>query len=736
MTRLTLTLLIAFAAEAATAAEARRPEFEAIARELHASDNKYLGYRPVERLVETLQGDLPDDQRIEALLQLAVHRTQFGELEAAVELLDACDELVDTETPRRLRAQLARTRGIVYLRIAERQNCVLGSSPDRCLFPLAGGGVHRHREPARTARSAYLLFLRFFPYDVTSRWILNILSMAIGDYPEGVEPRYRLPPLPLPAREAVGRFVDVAPAAGVAAVNNCGGVVVDDFDRDGRLDIVTSTFDPEGPLLHFRSAGDGTFEDVSTRSRTDDQLGGLNLVGTDYDDDGLVDLLVLRGAWLLEDGRIRNSLLRQREDGTFVDVTHAAGIAEPAYPTQAAAWADFDNDGDLDLFVANESRPEEGRDYPAQLFRNNGDGTFTDVARQAGVTNDRYGKGVAVGDYDNDGDVDLYVSNVGPNRLYRNNGDLTFTDVAVELQVTRPERRSFATWFFDYDNDGWLDLFAAAYLATVADVAADLVGAPFRAPPPRLYRNNRDGTFSDVTDAAGLHHAYLPMGANFGDIDNDGWLDIYLTTGDPGFETLVPNVMLRNVGGRRFEDVTRSAGLGHLQKGHGVAFADFDGDGDQDIYHQLGGFYPGDDFPNALFVNPGGGGRSLVLELEGTTSNRRAYGARVTVSVRTPAGQREIHRAVGSVSSFGGSPARQEIGLGDALAIHRVDIWWPASGERQSFEGLELDAGYRIVEGAVEAVPIALQRFRWPGSTTGSAAHDSSRPGHGHPTGD
>ena len=170
-----------------------------------------------------------------------------------------------------------------------------------------------------------------------------------------------------------------------------------------------------------------------------------------------------------------NSLLRNnidRGDATFTDVTEAAGLSEPALPTQAAAWGDIDNDGDLDLYIGNESRSEDPTSphaYPAQLFRNNGNGTFTDVALSAGVANFRYTKGAALGDFDNDGDLDLYVSNVGPNRLYRNEGDGTFVDVAAELGVEEPAGRSFAAWFFDYDNDGWLDLFVSAYDASIAD---------------------------------------------------------------------------------------------------------------------------------------------------------------------------------------------------------------------------------------------------------------------------
>ena len=481
------------------------------------------------------------------------------------------------------------------------------------------------------------------------------------------------------------------------------------FDNDGDLDIVTTTSDPKGHAIYYNNRGDGSFEDQSRQAGLSSQFGGLNCVGGDYDNDGDIDLLILRGAWMEEHGRIRNSLLRN--DGaarpgapiTFTDVTHEVGLAEPSNPTQAAVWGDFNNDGNLDLFVGNEAR--QAMPAPSQLFMNQGDGTFSDVAAAAGVTNDRLAKGVTAGDYDNDGDLDLYVSNIGKNRLYRNDsppgdgGAMRFTDVAEDLMVESPEGRSFAPWFFDFNNDGWLDLFVTAYDATTANLMRDYRGEPHGATPPCLYVN-RGGKFEDVAVAAGLDHAWLPMGASFGDIDYDGFLDIYLATGDPGYETLMPNVMLRNDTGMRFQNVTTAGGFGHLQKGHGICFADFDHDGDQDVYHQLGGFYPGDKFHNALFLNPGTDGRFLVLELEGTKSNRSGIGARIVVTVKDENGERSIHRAVGSVSSFGGSPVRrQEIGLGDANQISSVSVTWPGAGEAIVYKRIPLDAHVRIKQG-------------------------------------
>jgi len=693
--------------------EPQREEFLRIAERLRNSRNEYLGFQQLEDLKQRFDESPTDPEELVTLNgQAAKELARIGDVDAAAKHIDQAMRLAATSSSlASFLPTVLKTRSIVYLRKAEVENCIARHNADCCIFPLRAGGVHAVNQPARDAAASLTYYLELKPLDLQARWLLNLVHMAIGDYPDGVMPIYRIKPDVFKSDYDIGRFIDVAPKLGLDTFDLCGGCIVDDFNADGFLDVVTSTWDPAGPIVCHRNLGDGRFEDCSQSSRLNDQLGAFNIVGGDYDNDGDLDIFALRGAWLFDDGRIRNSLLRHNVDGTFTDVTRRAGLADILSPTQTAAWGDFDNDGDLDLYVGNESRLDRGEaegDYPCQLYRNNGDGTFSDIAAQAGVTNDRFCKGVAAGDYDNDGDLDIYVSNILDNRLYRNNGDGTFTDVAKDLGVTAPSGRSFACWFFDYDNDGWLDIFVAAFDALVEDVAADYLGLPFRASPPCLYRNNGDGTFQDVSRASGLYHAWLPMGANFGDLDHDGWLDIYLATGDPDYHTLMPNIMLRNDGGKRFQDVTTSGGFGHLQKGHGVAFADIDNDGDQDVFNQLGGFFPGDKFKNALFLNPGHGNRYLYVQLVGTQSNRSGVGARIKVTVDTPAGVREIHRAVGSVSSFGGSPLRQEIGLGNTTAIRSLDVWWPTSNTRQSFENVPLATTIRITEGAdaFEEVPL------------------------------
>src|SRR5207247_1674767 len=365
------------------------------------------------------------------------------------------------------------------------------------------------------------------------------------------------PPSTFESKQDIGRFEDVAPALGLDTFNMAGGVIMDDFDNDGFLDLVTSSLDPCMPLNFFRNEGNGTFTARASASGLSKQLGGLNLAQVDYNNDGWLDIYVMRGGW---EPAMRKSLLKNNGDGTFTDVTRESGLAIPATSSQTAAWLDFDNDGNIDLFVGNESAP-------SQLFHNNGDGTFADVAHKAGVDRVAFTKGVVAGDYDNDGYPDLYVSNMGEeNFLYHNNRNGTFTDVARQLHVEKPIW-SFPVWFFDYDNDGWLDLFVSSYSYSLIDVARSYLKVPVQTETLKLYRNTGKGSFQDVTEEVGLARVFMPMGANFGDVDNDGFLDFYLGTGSPSYGALVPNVLFRNQDGKHFVDITASSGTGHLQKG-------------------------------------------------------------------------------------------------------------------------------------------------------------------------
>jgi hypothetical protein len=240
-----------------------------------------------------------------------------------------------------------------------------------------------------------------------------------------------------------------------------------------------------------------------------------------------------------------------------------------------------------------------------------------------------------------------------------------------------------------------------------------LLGEPHTAELPRLYHNEgarRDKEsaaeaprFRDVSAEAELNHVYYATGAVAGDFDNDGWPDLYLSTGAPDYRAIVPKRLLRNRDGAKFEDVSSGAGIAHLQKASAVAVGDIDRDGDLDILQVLGGEFPGDYFPRALFINPGPAGQWLALELVGTRTNRSALGARIAVEVETPQGSRTLHAVVSGGGSYGGSTLAQEIGLGDATAIKTVTVSWPGASE-QRFENVVPNRRYRNTEGKPDAL--------------------------------
>ena len=287
----------------------------------------------------------PGPQRRQLRLQMAIQLLRAGETRAAIaelENLQGKSGLSPT-----LHTMIHDRLGIAYLRLGEQENCLLNHTIDSCLLPIRGEGVHTSREGSIAALVHYAAALRQNPDDLSARWLLNIAHMTLGQYPHEVPAEWLVPPELFASDFDPGRFHNRAPRLGLDVVALSGGSIVDDFDGDGHLDIVASSWGLTDQLRYFRNNGDGRFADRTATAGLTGQVGGLNIVQADYDNDGHRDILVLRGAWLSDLGHHPNSLLRNT-GGAFVDATEAASLLA-FHPTHSAAWADYDNDGDLDL---------------------------------------------------------------------------------------------------------------------------------------------------------------------------------------------------------------------------------------------------------------------------------------------------------------------------------------------------------------------------------------------------
>jgi tetratricopeptide (TPR) repeat protein len=645
---------------------------------------------------------------------------KLGKEKDAIEILQAIVQRTNKKQPVATDAQ--KYLALAYLRLAERNNCIMNHCSGSCIFPIKDKGVYKDPYASQKAIEAYQQILQGDSSDLESRWLLNLAYMTIGQYPQDVPAKLLIPGLDKDSSSyQVKAFQDMAGDLGTNHFRSmAGGTIVDDFNNDGYLDIITSSWSLNESMHYFKNNGDGTFTDVSEKSGLSKIKGGLNIIQADYNNDGYTDILVLRGAWLGEFGKQPNTLLRNNGDGTFTDVTVESGLLFFG-PTQAGVWADFNNDGWLDLFVAKETRDIKNP-HPDELFINNHDGTFSNVSSAFSAEELAFSKGVTVADYNNDGWPDIFVSTLDNKKiLLKNKGVKSkipqFENVTDQAGLGKNMSFTFPTWFWDYDNDGWPDIFMCGYefnqsLAITA--AQDALHKKFPEGVSKMYlfRNNHDGTFTDVSKNTGLDRPVFAMGSNFGDIDNDGWSDMYLGTGNPDFKSLIPNRMFKNIDGKKFAEVTSSARVGNLQKGHAVAFADVDNDGDQDVFIEVGGAYDGDAYYNSFYINPGQNNNNWIsILLEGTKSNRSAIGAHIAVSFTEDTVKRTVYMDVNSGGSFGSNPLRKEIGIGKAKMIDELIIKWPTTGIVQVFKNIQPCQFLKIREGNEQIEKMNLKKL-------------------------
>ncbi len=497
------------------------------------------------------------------------------------------------------------------------------------------------------------------------------------------------------------------------------GVAFIDYDNDGRLDLFFvngSTLEgfPSGkaPTNHlYRNLGDGTFEDATRAAGVGASGWGQGVCVGDYDNDGADDLFVTYWG--------QNHLYRNTGKGRFEDVTRAAGLEQSRVRwNTGCAFFDYDRDGRLDLIVANyidldlatAPTPDSGlcRYKGVQvacgppgltggknlLYHNRGDGMFEDVSEKSGVTraSGTYGLGVSTLDFDNDGWVDVYVANdSNPSALYRNNHDGTFTDIGVKAgcaysQDGKPQA-GMGVAVGDYDRNGTMDIFKTNFAGDTST----------------LYANSGEGLCDDRTFAAGigLNTRWLGWGTAFVDLDNDGWLDLFLTNGhvypevrqlktEAGYEQR--KVVYRNNGARRFVDVSEKLGppVTTPKAGRGAAFGDFNDDGQIDV-----AIANVNDTPDLFRLNGDRRNHWITLKLVGVQSNRDAIGARVRCVTGDVQQWQEVR---GGGSYLSQNDFRVHFGLASSTKVDRLDVRWP-NGVEESWDQLDADRIHTLKEG-------------------------------------
>ncbi len=476
-------------------------------------------------------------------------------------------------------------------------------------------------------------------------------------------------------------FTDVAAAVGMKTTGfTYGNPIWGDFDGDGNLDLFADNHFNAAPYL-YRNNGNGSFTDIQSTSGI---MGGGDKHGSawiDYNNDGKLDLSITKGARGGSGLGMKMDLLYENlGGGQFADHGEAAGVTNAWGRGRSMAWADIDHDGNLDLLDVNLKTD-------LVLYRNNGDGTFTDITAQAGLVGLQYVEG-AFADYDNDGFPDIFCTSSvlrdAPNDLLlRNNGNGTFTNVTTQAGIL-PVTGGRALAWGDYDNDGDLDLF----LSRGTDELFHQI----------LYRNNGNGTFTDVSDAAGLGAMTNNRAAAWGDFDNDGYLDLYEV--DSGLDPVGkgPNSLYRNNGNGTFTNVAAATGVEAraVSRGRGSAWGDYDNDGFLDLFVTNG--EDNTDFntgPQFLYHNSGNGNHWLKIKLVGTTSNRQGLGAKVTFRARRLTQFRELNGADGHFYGQGAAPLH--FGVGPVTMISRIMVEWP-SGRVQQVRRVAVDQEITITE--------------------------------------
>lgn len=583
------------------------------------------------------------------------------------------------------------------------ENCLTPGETDRC-FLSREPWKPEYKTATHELQQILSGSLTYFPHVLENRWLLNLLHLKTQTHPEGVPDPWRISRIES-SSDTSTRFKNRAPEKKLDLVGRAGSVTMEDFSGNGKYDLMVSEWGfTGGQLRYFVQNEEGEFREQTQEANLSKVKRGLNLEHLDYNNDGHMDLLVLRGAWPRnQPGEQANLLLRNNGSGTFTDVSDSVGLNRVA-PTQTVAVADFNRDGWVDLFIGNESTP--GQSHPSRLYLNQKGRRLEHVSQQAGVQVNQFVKGATWGDVNNDGWLDLYVSVQGkPNRLFVNEGDTgtgSFREAGKQFGVKAP-RSSFATGFLDFNNDGLDDLFVATFRKHVSPVASYFNQNPdeeINSSGPFLYENGSEVGFQPIESFPEKEAINHTMGANAGDLNNDGYPDFVLGTGTPSLSALIPNRLILNRNGSSFSSVEQEYGIDHLLKGHGVAIGDLNDDGQPDIYQVQGGGYPVDRGRNLYFENTGTNNNWIQIRLVGSKSSHTARGARIKIVGRTDGQKRTIFHRISSGLSFGASPLKAEIGLGSIGEIKKLIVRWPhVETSRQEIKNVPVNRSITIREG-------------------------------------
>lgn len=646
-----------------------------------------------------------------------------------------------------------------------------------------------------------------------------LLSPATESY---ASPNLQTTPTPTAIPDPVSVFEDATDMAGVALTGAQFGASWGDYDSDGWADLFANNHFQDDPNVYHNNA-DGTFTDVYTSSnifvKSDNICDPHGSSWGDYDNDGDLDFYINTGRFKI------NPFYVNQGDGTFVEQSVGAGIEDLPGRGRTANWIDYDHDGNLDLFKGNEILAEG----PDKLYQNNRDGTFSDVSDVSGLNDTSSTWGNVWGDYDDDGDMDVVLTGGGGIKLYRNNGDGTFTEVTSEVGLVRWEAKSWGADFGDYDNDGDLDLYVARanystfdhtaisdstityFICTTSDVDGfdfqsstsevtfDTLGAGGRPPylsqvyigatkwnpaatpftlgadtehygepsytpgssigvfiwqdapggtwyfrvsnmretqgqlrtdgiftnfanaglepynpsekPNRLYKNRGDGTFEEVGAAAGVNSAKHSRTGTWGDYNCDGLLDLYVVNSGDVEIGNEANHLYRNNGNGTFTDVAEEAGVQAITPGLGdcAAWADYDHNGFLDLFVVTNGDAGYLSGPHKLYRNLGNGNHWLEIDLVGTVSNRQGIGTRIELSTGGITQIRQMNN--GSHYVCQNSPV-PHFGLGSATYAEAITVTWP-SGLKQVLRQVPADQILTITESepltinkSVDVVPV------------------------------